>query len=133
MTPTVRRWWRGWLAAPVGTAIGLAVWAPAVLFTTARTSDQILDGLAGLPAFVAGAVLASYAAGVALLPVFLIFEGAGWRGRTLHVSTAIAVGLAGAVLIPTPAGLTVRALGASALCGALCGWVFSTRVTPDRV
>lgn len=128
MTPTLRRWWRGWLVAPAGTAIGLTVWALGVLVISTRTSDQLADGLAQLPAFVAGAVLASYAVGVALLPVFLIFEHAGWRGRALHVSTALVVALAGASLLPTPAALTVRALGASVLCGALCGLVFSTRV-----
>ncbi len=92
MTPTVRRWWRGWLVASAGTAIGLTAWALGVLVISTRTSDQLADGLAQLPAFVAGAVLASYAVCVALLPA--------------------------------PAALTVRALGASVLCGL----VFSTRV-----
>ena len=121
----VRPWLRAYVQAPFGAA-GAVLLSWAVIGGIDPYSRSIW-----LPiGYIAVVLPFAYAAGLFLLPVFLIYERLRWRGARFYVPTAVVAGLLTMGVMQPPES---RAAGPGGLIlGALCalgsGIVFSVRL-----
>lgn len=125
----IGRWWYGYWVAPWGAIPAAALWSTSVTIV-AYGSQSFTSSLGAAYWFSIVGVLTAYGVGLSLLPVFLLYELAGWRSWKAYVPTGLVVGILTIVLMANqpPQLLSVQFLTLGGLCGTLCAVVFSLRL-----
>ena len=74
--------------------------------------------------------------GLFLIPIYMLYEVLGWRGRKVYVPTAAMSGMAFGAILAEPLSVTDPALWQElVICGsggAMCGAVFSWMLARHR-